>query len=504
MTGPIISEPTHKSESKRITIDPITRLEGHGKIEIFLNDEGNVANAYWQVPELRGFEKFCIGRSVDELNKITPRLCGVCPGAHHMASTKALDGVFKATPPPAGRKLRELFYAAHYVHSHIAHFYALAAADFVLGPMAPAEKRNILGVVDAVGVNIGAEVIKHRSWAQKTQEMMGGKATHPVCGIPGGMSKPITEEQRAQIETWAKSTVEFSKFTAQLLTDVVLKNEDYLALITNPGIYYNETYYMGLVDKNNKINFYDGDLRVVDQTGKEMWKFNPNKYLDYIGEHVEPWSYEKFCYQKKIGWKGFTDGPESGIYRCAPLARINASTGFTTPLAQDYFLQMKDFFKGLGINGPIHHTMVMHWARVIELVHAAELMLELSQDPEITSKDIQTPPGEPGEGVGCLEAPRGTLIHHYVADKNGITTDVNLVVGTTNNNAPINLSVRQAAKGLIKNWQISDGILNEVEMAYRAYDPCNSCATHTLPGHMPLRAIVRNPDGSVYQDIKNF
>jgi endonuclease V-like protein UPF0215 family len=169
-----------------------------------------------------------------------------------------------------------------------------------------------------------------------------------------------------------------------------------------------------------------------------------------------------------------------------------------------HFLQMKDFFKGLGINGPIHHTMVMHWARVIELVHAAELMLELSQDPEITSKDIQTPPGEPGEGVGCLEAPRGTLIHHYVADKNGITTDVNLVVGTTNNNAPINLSVRQAAKGLIKNWQISDGILNEVEMAYRAYDPCNSCATHTLPGHMPLRAIVRNPDGSVYQDIKNF
>ncbi|WP_019177457.1 Ni/Fe hydrogenase subunit alpha [Methanomassiliicoccus luminyensis] len=504
MSGPIISEPTTKSESKRITIDPITRLEGHGKIEIFLNDEGNVANAYWQVPELRGFEKFCIGRSVDELNKITPRLCGVCPGAHHLCSTKALDGVFQAEPPEAGRKLRELFYAAHYIHSHIAHFYALAAADFVLGPAAPAEKRNILGVVDAVGVNIGSEVIKHRSYAQKVQEMLGGKATHPVCGIPGGMSKPINEDERKQIEEWAKSCVEFSKFTMGLLGDVVLKNEAYLDLIKDPGIYYNETYYMGLVDKNNKINFYDGDLRVVDQKGKEVEKFHPSKYLDHIGEHVEPWTYEKFCFLKKIGWNGFTDGPQSGIYRCAPLARVNASTGFTTPEAQKGYEQLKDFFKGLGVEGPIHHTMIYHWARVIELMHASEWLLELSQDPMITSKDIKSPTKTPGEGIGCLEAPRGVLIHHYVADENGITTDVNLVVGTTNNNAPINLSVRQAAKGLIKNWQVSPGILNEVEMAYRAYDPCNSCATHTLPGQMPLKAVIRKPNGEIFQEIQNF
>ena len=372
MTGPIISEPTHRSESRRISIDPITRLEGHGKIEIFLNEEGNVANAYWQVPELRGFEKFCIGRSVDELNKITPRLCGVCPGAHHLASTKALDGVFSADPPEAAVKLRELFYSAHYVHSHIAHFYALAGPDFVLGPMAPAEQRNILGVVAAVGVPIGAEVIKHRSYAQKIQEMLGGKATHPVCGIPGGMSKPLSEDERKQVEIWAKSCVEFSKFTMNLFTDVVLKNKAYVDLIANPGIYYDETYYMGLVDKNNKINFYDGQLRVVDQKGNEVYKFDPKNYLDYIGEHVEPWSYEKFCFQKKIGWKGFVDGPQSGIYRCAPLARVNASTGFTTPLAQAEYEKMFGFFRDLGVKGPIHHTMVMHWARVIELMHASE------------------------------------------------------------------------------------------------------------------------------------
>ena len=334
--------------------------------------------------------------------------------------------------------------------------------------------------------------------------MLGGKATHPVCGIPGGMSKPLSEDERKQVEIWAKSCVEFSKFTMNLFTDVVLKNKAYVDLIANPGIYYDETYYMALVDKNNKINFYDGQLRVVDQKGNEVYKFDPKNYLDYIGEHVEPWSYEKFCFQKKIGWKGFVDGPQSGIYRCAPLARVNASTGFTTPLAQAEYEKMFGFFRDLGVKGPIHHTMVMHWARVIELMHASERLLELAQDPQITSTDIKSDVHTPGEGIGCLEAPRGVLIHHYVADKNGITTDVNLVVGTTNNNAPINLSVRKAAKALIKNWQVSPGILNEVEMAYRAYDPCNSCATHALPGQMPIKAIIHNPDGQCSREIQNF
>jgi F420-non-reducing hydrogenase large subunit len=502
--SPIITDQTHKSESKRITIDPITRLEGHGKIEIFLDDNGNVANAYWQVPELRGFEKFCIGRTVEDLNKITARLCGVCPGAHHLASTKAIDGVYGAEPPETAKKLRELFYAAHYVHSHIAHFYALAAADFVLGPAAPAAERNILGVVGAVGVPVGAEVIKHRAYAQKIQEMLGGKATHPVCGIPGGMSKPLSEDERKKVEAMAKSCVEFSKFTMQVFNDVVLKNKDYMNLITSKDIYYNETYYLGTVDKGDKINFYDGEQKMVDQDGHEVSRFKGIGYLDNISEHVLPWSYEKFCYFKKVGWKGLVDGKQSGIYRAAPLARINVSKGFTTPLAQAEFEKMKGAFRDLGVKGAIHHTQAMHWARVIELLYASELLLELAQDEKITSKDIRGELHEPNEGVGILEAPRGTLIHHYKADKNGITTFVNLVVGTTNNNAPINLSVQKAAKALIKNWQVSPGLLNCVEMAYRAYDPCNSCATHTLPGQMPMQAVIRRSDGSVFKTLSNF
>ncbi len=502
--SPIISDQTHKSESKRISIDPITRLEGHGKIEIFLNDQGNVANAYWQVPELRGFERFCIGRSVDEMNKITSRLCGVCPGAHHLCSTKALDAVYKATPPPTAVKLRELFYSAHYVHSHIAHFYALAAADFVLGPASPAANRNILGVVGAVGLEVGARVIKNRSNAQKIQEMLGGKATHPVCGIPGGMSKPLSEDERKKVEEYAKEMVEFSKFTMQVFTDVVLKNKDYMNIITSKDIFYQETYNLGTVDKNGKVAFYDGTQVMIDQDGKEVARYTGIDYLKYIAEHTEPWSYEKFCYFKPVGWKGFVAGKDSGIYRATPLSRLNVSNGFATPLAQKYYLQMVGVVRDLGIKGPVHHTMAMHWARVIELVYASEHLLELAQDPEITDTNIKGKRDTPGEGVGILEAPRGTLVHHYVSDENGIVKDVNLVVGTTNNNAPINLDVKKAAGALIKNWQVSPGLLNTIEMAYRAYDPCNSCATHTLPGQSPLVVNIRKADGSMFQQIKNY
>ncbi len=503
--SPDVWDETTKAESKRITIDPLTRLEGHGKIEIFLNDDGNVENAYWQIPELRGFERFCIGRSVEELNKITSRLCGVCPGAHHICSTKAIDGVYSVEPTETGKKLRELFYMAHFVHSHIAHFFVLAAPDFVLGPAAPVAQRNIIGLVGAVGLDIGGAVIKNRSRAQKIQEMLGGKATHPVCGMPGGMSKALDEDERKQVEEWAKEMVEFSKFSLELFSDVVLKNEDYLSIITNPDIFYHETNYIALVDKDDKINFYDGELRVVNPSGEEIFKFHPDNYLDYIAEAVYPWSYEKFPFMKKIGFKGLVDGADSGIYRSAPLGMLNASKGFTTPLAQEQYDYYFGVFRDMGVKGPIHFTQAYHWARLIELLYSSERLLELAQDPQITNKDIRAPITEtPEEGIGCIEAPRGVLIHHYKSDPNGITTDVNLIVGTTNNNGPINMSVRKAAEGLIKDWQVSPGLLNMVEMAYRAYDPCNSCATHTLPGEMPIRAILRRPDGSVFKEIKNF
>ena len=475
----------------RITIDPITRLEGHGKIEIFLNDKGNVENAYLQIPELRGFERFCQGRPGEELPRITPRICGVCPTAHHMASAKALDAAFNVEPTPAAKKLRELMYAGYFVYDHTLPFYYLGGPDYVVGPQAPAAERNILGVISKVGLDIAKEVIKHRSYGQKIIEILGGKATHPVSALPGGISKGLSEEERSQIEEMAKSSVKFAQFSLGIFDDVVLKNKDYLDLVLSDS-YTMKTYYMGLVDDNNKVNFYDGKIRVVDPTGKEYVKFAVKDYLNHIAEHVEPWSYIKFPYLKNVGWKGFTDGVDSGVYRVAPLARLNASEGMATPLAQEAYEKMMET-----LGYPAHQTLATHWARLIELQYAAERLLELVQDEEVLSTDIRAEPGEPGEGVGVVEACRGTLIHHYVLDEEGLAQKVNLIVATVNNSPAICMSVRDAAKGVIKNGEVSEGLLNMVEMAFRAYDPCFGCATHFLPGEMPLEVNIHRTDGTI-------
>ena len=316
---------------RKISIDPITRLEGHGKIEIFLNDAGDVENAYLQIPELRGFEKFCEGRPVEELPRIVVKICGVCPEAHHLAAAKAVDNVYHVEPPAAAKKLRELFYAAHQIHSHIAHFYALAAPDFVMGFDAPACERNILGVVAKVGLDIGTEVIRHRAYAQEIQAVIGGRATYPVCGLPGGNSRAITEAERADIEKKALSCVEFAKLSLKIFDEVVLKNKKYLDAILSKDLYHIKTFYMGMVDAQNKVNFYNGKIRVVDPDGKEYAKFPQEDYLQHIAEHVEPWSYMKFAFLKNAGWKGLVEGKDSGITRVAPLARLNASDGMATP-----------------------------------------------------------------------------------------------------------------------------------------------------------------------------
>jgi F420-non-reducing hydrogenase large subunit len=415
-----------------------------------------------------------------------------------MASCKATDAVYHVDPPPAAKKLRELFYCAHMIHSHIAHFYALAAPDFVLGPMSDPAERNILGLVAKVGLDIGKEVIKHRAYAQDIQATIGGKATHPVCGLPGGMSKPITEEERRDFENKAKSLVEFAKFSLKLFDDLVLGNREYLDIITGP-VYTMKSYYMGLVDSNNKVNFYEGDLRVVDPEGKEVAKFKAADYLDYIAEHVEPWSYLKFPFLKKVGWKGLVEGNDSGIYRVSPLARLNAADGLATPLAQAEYERL---YKTLG-GKPVHATLAFHWARVIETLYAAERLLELCQDEEITSPEVRTiPMATPDEGVAIVEAPRGTLIHHYKTDAKGITQKVNLIVATAHNYPAMNMSIKQAAQGLIKKGQVvSEGLLNMVEMAFRAYDPCMACATHNLPGQMPLEVVIHNKQGEIIQRI---
>jgi len=471
-----------------VTINPITRLEGHGKIEIFLNNEGNVENAYFQVPELRGFEKFCEGRPVEEMPDITSRICGVCPEAHHMASTKALDAVFHVDPPPAAKKLRELFYNAFYVADHTTHFYILAGPDFVMGPNAPKAERNILGVIAKVGRDIGASVIKHRSDAMDVVAMIGGRRIHPTCGLPGGVSKPISETERARIEEIAKSEIEFAKFTLKLFDDLVLGNKEYANLIKS-DIYTTQTYYMGLVDDQNRVNFYDGKVRVVDPQGNEFAKYGAAEYQQHLSEHVEPWTYLKYPYLKKVGWKGLVGGKDSGVYRATPLSRLNVAEGMATPLAQ---VEYKRMYETLG-GKPVHSTLATHWARLVELLYAAERMHELSRDPEITNQNVRTiPTATPDEGVGIVEAPRGTLTHHYQTDEKGLVKKVNLIVGTTNNHAAISMSIKQAAQGLIKKGNVSEGLLNMVEMAFRAYDPCLGCATHTLPGQMPLEVNIYN------------
>ncbi len=482
----------------KITIDPITRLEGHGKIEIFLTPDGDVANAYLQVPELRGFEKFCQGRPVEEMPRITTRICGVCPGAHHIASTKATDAVYQVKPTPTANKIRDLFYCAHMIHSHAAHFYVLAAPDFILGPTSDPKERNILGLIAKLGTEIGLEVIKHRAFAQEIQAVIGGKATHPVFGLPGGVSKAIIENERQDFEKKAKSLVDFGILSLKLFHKLILSNKEYMDLIISDA-YYMKSYYMGMVDKQNKVNFYEGDIRVVDQDGKENARFKADDYLEYIAEHTEPWSYLKFPFLKKIGWKGLVEGNDSGIFRVAPLARLNVADGMATPLAQEEYEMMFDTFG----TKPVHATMAMHWARLIEMLYAAEHLLELCQDKDITGPDIRNiPTSTPHEGIGAIEAPRGTLIHHYQTDENGMIQKVNLVVATVMNNSAMNISIKKAAQSLInKHHRATEGLLNMVEMAYRAYDPCIACATHALPGQMPLEIVIYDHNRIVIDNI---
>jgi len=482
---------------RTVTIDPITRLEGHGKISIFLNDAGDVENAYLQIPELRGFERFAQGRRAEDMPQITSRICGVCPVAHHFASTKALDAAFNVDPPSAAKKLRELMYMGYYIYDHTLHFYYLGGPDFVMGPDAPPAMRNVIGVIGKVGVEIGKEVIKHRAYGQKITAILGGKATHPVCGLPGGVSKGLNKDEVKDIKNMVDSCIDFAKFTLNLFDDVVLKNKNYVDLILSDP-YTLKTYNMGLVDKNNKVNFYDGKIRVTDQQGEEKVKFDVNDYHKYIAEHVEEWTYIKFPYLKSIGWRGFEDGKNSGIYRVGPLGRLNAAEGMATPLADKEY---KRFYETLG-GRAVNSTLAFHWARLIELLYATERAKELINDSEITSQKIRNPVGEPGEGMGVTEAARGTLIHHYKLTKDGLIDKANLIVATTNNAGAINMSVRDAAKGVIKKGDVSNKTLNMVEMAFRAYDPCFACATHTLPGGMPLEVNIYDHKKKLYKTLR--
>jgi F420-non-reducing hydrogenase large subunit len=483
---------------RKITIDPVTRLEGHGKIEIFLDELGQVEKAYFQVPELRGFEKFAEGRPAEDMPQITSRICGVCPTAHHMASTKALDDLYQLDPPPAAKKIRELVYSTFMLEDHALHFYFLGGPDFVVGPKASASERNVLGVIAKVGVEVGQKVIAVRRKLREVIGTIAGKPVHPVLGLPGGVAKRITPDEQSRFREVAAEAVEFAQFTLGLFDNVVLKNSDYVDLILS-DTFTHRTYYMGVVDEQNRLNFYDGLVRVVSPEGEELVKFAPRQYMNYVAEHVEPWTYMKFCYLKPLGWKGFVDGKDSGVYSVAPLARLNVAGGMPTPLAHAAYEQ---FCTTLG-GKPIHQTLANHWARVVELLCAAERMKELADDPELTDPEVRRlPTATPTEGIGIVEAPRGTLIHHYRTDERGVITKANLIVATQNNAARIAMGIEKAAKTLVSRDNISDGVLNMVEMALRAYDPCLGCATHSLPGSMPLCLHVRDRNGNTVAALR--
>ncbi|MCX6562413.1 MAG: Ni/Fe hydrogenase subunit alpha [Candidatus Aminicenantes bacterium] len=484
--------------TRRITIDPITRLEGHGKIEIFLDDHGDVERAILQVPELRGFEQFAVGRPVEEMPRITPRICGVCPTAHHMAATKAADAVFGVEPTSTARKIRELIYNAFMMEDHTLHFFFLGGPDFVVGPQAPAAERNILGVIGKVGLEIGGKVIRIRADVREIMAYLAGKAIHPVCGLPGGVAKGLDEEHRVTFLKTAKDAVEFAEFALQIFADVVLKNQAYVDIVVGEA-YKIKTYYMGMVNDRNQVEFYDGDLRVVDPDGREFAKFKPADYLEHIAEHVEPWTYVKFPFLKKVGWKGFVEGNDSGVYRVAPLARLNAAEGMQTPRAQKHYDHMYAVLGGK----PVHNTLAFHWARLIEALQAAESMVALLEDAEITGTDLRRIPTRiPTEGVGIVEAPRGVLIHHYKTDERGLITAANLIVATIGNAAAINMSIEKAAKAFIKGGQVSEGLLNMAEMAFRPYDPCHGCGTHAWPGAMPLTINIYNRSGERIRQLR--
>ena len=461
---------------KQISIDPVTRLEGHGKISLFLDDEGNVERAFLQVPDFRGFEKFCEGRAAEEMPTLTQKICGVCPTAHHTASAKALDDLFKVEPPRAARKIRELLYNTFMFEDHLLHFYFLGGPDFIVGLDAPKDKRNFFGVRDTLGVDVARKVIEIRKKARELNAMISGSPLYPVCCLPGGISKALTEEERICIKELSADFVPFAEYTLKIFANVFLKNKEYFDLMVS-DIYHHRTYYMGLVDDRNKVNFYDGKVRVVAPDGKEVIKFTAKNYLKYMQERVEPWSFMKMVYLKNIGWKGFVDGAGSGIYRVGPLARLNASEGMATPLAQIEYTKM---FNALG-GKPVHYTLAYHWARLIEVLYAAERIQELANDPELTKAKVRSIPDNiEGEGIGVCEAPRGMLLHHYQTDRKAILQKVNLLVATQNNAAALQMSIEKAARSVIKGGNVSDGLLNMVEIAFRAYDPCFACATHII------------------------
>jgi F420-non-reducing hydrogenase large subunit len=448
-----------------ITISPVTRIEGHAQVRVWLNEKKQVQRAHFSVVELRGFEKFLIGAAVEEAPRITPRICGICPTSHHLASARAVDQIFGVTPPETGRKIRELLAHAQCIHSHALHFFMLAAPDFLIGHDAPALQRNVLGMVKQAPA-IARKAIEVRKLGQRITEAVGGKPIHPSNAVPGGMSRPLDEVQRAALLALAKGGLAIAEEGWELARTLLDGTDMNLGAV--------ETGFMGMV-RDGEYALSDSPVQITGKDGKHLGSFTGADYVQHIREYSEPWSYLKFV---KLA--------SGGHYRVGPQARLNLCERMGTPLADTALKEYRARF-GAFVQAPLAANL----ARYVEFLASCERTVQLLEDPAITGTTVREPAGKVvnPRGVGILEAPRGTLIHDYTVDERGFIRTCNLIVATCQNSWAIDRSVEQAARGLVTDGVLTEAAGNRIEMVIRSYDPCISCATHAI-GKRPVAIEV--------------
>jgi NAD-reducing hydrogenase large subunit len=469
--------------SRRIVIEPVTRVEGHGKVTILLDEHNRVQRARLHVVEFRGFERFIQGRPFWEVPVLVQRLCGICPVSHHLCAAKAVDGILGIDRlTPTGEKMRRLMHYGQIFQSHALHFFHLASPDLLFGFDAPVETRNVVGVI-AAHPDLAVQGVMMRKFGQEIIKATAGKKIHGTGAIPGGINKNLSLEERDALRADMDKMLEWSRKAVGLARDYTLRNFDEVASF---GSF--ESNHVSIVRADGAMDLYDGKLRAIDaQGGRILDQVDPLDYLDVLAEEVRPWSYMKFPYLKAIG-------AADGWFRVGPLARVNTCDFIDTPEAE----AARREFLAIGGGLPCNLTMGYHWARMIELLHSAEVIARLLDDPDLQGTDLVAPAGERrAEFVAMLEAPRGTLTHHYRVDENDQVTMANLIVSTTCNNEAMNRAVRRIAEQKLSGQPvITEGLLNNIEVGIRAYDPCLSCATHAL-GQMPLEVTLVGADGAV-------
>ncbi|MBW4621704.1 MAG: Ni/Fe hydrogenase subunit alpha [Cyanosarcina radialis HA8281-LM2] len=478
---------------KKVVIDPVTRIEGHAKISIYLDDAGQVTDARFHVTEFRGFEKFCEGRPLWEMPGITARICGICPVSHLLASAKAGDRILSVTVPPAAAKLRRLMNLGQIIQSHALSFFHLSAPDFLLGMDSDPQSRNLFGLI-AAEPELARGGIRLRQFGQEVIEILGGRKIHPSWAVPGGVRAPLSEEGRDRIQ---KRIPEVRTTILKALERFKQLLQDYEKEAQTFGNF--PTLFMGLVTDEGWWEYYDGCIRFVDSGGNIIAdRLDPTRYQEFIGEAVEPWSYLKFPYYRPLGYLTQSDRSrlDSGIYRVGPLARLNVCTHIGTPLADK---ELKEF-RDLG-GATVLSSFFYHYARLIEILASIERIEMLLNDPELFSDRLRANADiNQLEGVGVSEAPRGTLFHHYRVDENGLIQKVNLIIATGQNNLAMNRTVAQIARHFIQGSDIPEGMLNRVEAGIRAFDPCLSCSTHAA-GQMPLHIQLIGVDGNIINEV---